>query len=214
MIIPFPARQVCGSQQPAVIRRTQPPVGLAWGASFCGNSPLLIQRAIVDRWTPVSAVISRNHKRSNQLRAYDRQTLWSSSLQRSSAADYRGRRSASNEPVWRSVGNELDSVRARFGDGRYMSGNPVGSVSTSLIEVGSADTWVDAWSYGTTKSCQQTYTRDDARIRLDETAFAIRSADTHTDFARQVSQPVADRLNRGVSTKVSTTARSPTIVGS
>jgi hypothetical protein len=95
--------------------------------------------------------------------------------------------------VRRSGGSEFDSVCARFGDARDMSGNPVGSVSTSLIDVGSADTWGDASSYGTTKSHQQTYWRDDARVRLDESAFAIQPGGTQTDCARQVSQTVATR---------------------
>jgi hypothetical protein len=169
---------------------------------------LLIQRAIVDRWTPVSAVISRIHKTESAPRVRSADSF----VPVTSGIVGRGiprPRPALNEPERRSVGSEFDSVCARFGDARYMSGNPMGSVSTSLIDVGSADTWVDATSYDTTKSHQQTYRRDDARIRVVETAFAIQPAGTHTDFARQVSQTAATRR---VSTKVSTTARSPTIV--
>jgi hypothetical protein len=164
----------------------------------------------VDRWTPVSAVISRIHKTESAPR------VRSADAFAPVASGIVGRgiprpRPALNEPVRRSVGSEFDSVCARFGDVRDMSGNPVRSVSASLIDVGSADTWVDASSYGTTKGHQQTYMRDDPRVRLVETAFAIQPAGTHADLARQVSQTVATRR---VSTKVSTTARSPTIVGS
>jgi hypothetical protein len=47
---------------------------------------------------------------------------------------------ARNELLRLSVGSERDSVFVQFGKARNMGGNPIDSMSLSLIDIGASDT--------------------------------------------------------------------------
>jgi hypothetical protein len=82
------------------------------------------------------------------------------------------------------------------------------SMSISLIDVGAAGTWVDPSNQRTTRSHHRILQQGTAAADgfLKPRSQSDRSG-TYMDFARQVSQTVANE-------RVSTNPRTPTIVGS